>query len=826
MTTTIKRLTVQGFKSFRRRASLPFYPGFTAIVGENGAGKSNIFDALAFVMGRRSRSLRAERMEQLLHCPPGGEPVPEAEVTLVLDNRTGVFDQFLSQPADEVTLSRRITASSSTYRLQGKVVSAKAVEALLSHASIDPDGYHIVEQGMVVDVLERSPKRRREILDEVAGVAAYEERKAKAIAELGQVKERLNTSRILLAERRRRLAELHREREAALEYKALSEERDRLAATLRYRRWETLTKALERAQAQAARTREEVEELAARVDRLDREIEARERKLGAQPQAEDAATAELIRKVERLRGELSAKEAEARARAREIASLRETIQDLQRYVGSRDTPPEPVAALLGLGWPGVHGTLGQLVQPRDGLELALETAWGGHRHDLVVASRDLALKCVRYLKEKGLGRARFLPLDRLSVPRVSARAREALRLPGVVGLVIELVEFPPEIEPAVRYVLSDTLVAESLEAVRELQGVRVVTLEGDLLERGGAIVGGAPRARRRGPDLAGKREQLTRLERELSRLREEMETLSGELSRAEGALHEHSRKLAQAKAARSSAESKLLELRERRKKAYLALERKRAALSRYEREAAELSGELSALGGVEEPCGGAIPGTPDVLQARLRQAERRLAELGPVNLRAIQEYEAFLTEFQAFKERVRTLEREKEEIEHFIGELEQKKREKFFATLETVSGELNRLFQRLFGGGEAGLKLAEAGNIDSGLLVFARPPGKEPRLLDALSGGEKTLVAIAFVLALAAGRPAPFYLLDEVDAALDRANSERLARLLKEFAREAQVIVISHNEELIRHADRVYGVTMRGGASEVVAMELVADGNR
>ena len=826
MTTTIKRLTIQGFKSFRRKASLPFYPGFTAIVGENGAGKSNIFDALAFVMGRRSRSLRAERMEQLLHCPPGGEPVPEAEVALVLDNRSGVFDQFLSTPADELVLSRRITPASSTYRIQGRVASAKAVQALLSHASIDPDGYHIVEQGMVVDVLERSPKRRREILAEVAGVAAYEERKAKAIAELGQVKERLNTSRILLAERRRRLAELHREREAALEYQALSEERDRLAATLRFHRWETLGKALERAQAQADRAREEVAELAAQVDRLDREIEARERKLGAQSQVEDEATAELIRKVERLRGDLSAKEADARARARELASLRETIQDLQRYVGSRDTPPEPVAALLELAWPGIHGTLGGLVRPREGLELALETAWGGHRHDLVVESRDLALKCVRYLKEKGLGRARFLPLDRLTVPRVSAKAREALRLPGVIGLAIELVEYPPEIEPAVRYVLSDTVVAETLEAVRELQGVRVVTLDGDLLERGGAIVGGAPKARRRGPDLTGKREQLKQLEQELARIRKEIEVLSGELSRAEAALHEHSRKLAQAKAARSSAESKLLELRERRKKVYLALERKRAALSRHEREAAELSGELSALGEVEEPPGGAVPGTPDVLQARLRQAERRLAELGPVNLRAIEEYDAFLAEFQAFKDRVRTLEREKEEIEHFIGELEQKKREKFFATLEAVSAELNLLFQRLFGGGEAGLKLAEEGNIDSGLLVYARPPGKEPRLLDALSGGEKTLVAIAFVLALAAGRPAPFYLLDEVDAALDRANSERLARLLKEFAREAQVIVISHNEELIRHADRVYGVTMRGGASEVVAMELVADGSR
>jgi len=826
MNTAIKRLSVQGFKSFRRKTALPFYPGFTAIVGENGAGKSNIFDALAFVMGRRSRSLRAERVEQLLHCPPGGEPVPEAEVILTLDNRSGIFDQFLSQPADELVLSRRITAATSSYRIQGKAASAKAVAALLAHAHIDPDGYHIVEQGMVVDVLERSPRRRREILDEVAGVAAYEERKAKAIAELGQVKERLNTSRILLAERRRRLAELHREREAALEYKALSEERDRLAATLRFQRWEALSKALEKAQAQADRAREEAEELAALVDRLDREIESRERKLGDQPLAQDEATAELIRRVERLRGELSAKEAEARALEREIASLKETIRDLQRLVGSRDSPPEPVAALLELSWPGIHGTLGQLVRPREGLELALETAWGGHRHDLVVESRDLALRCVRHLKEKGLGRARFLPLDRLSVPRISSKARDALRLPGVIGLAVELVEFPPEIEPAVRYVLSDTVVAESLEAVRELQGVRVVTLDGDLLERGGAIVGGAPKARRRGPDVAGKRARLERLQKELARTREEMERLSGELARAEGALHEHSRKVAQAKAARSSAESKLAELRERRKKAYLALERKRASLSRYEREAAELRGELSALGEVAEPPEGAMPGTPDVIQARLRQAERRLAELGPVNLKAIEEYDAFLAEFQAFKERVRTLEREKEEIERFIGELEQKKREKFFSTLETVSAELNRLFQRLFGGGEAGLKLSEEGNIDSGLLVYARPPGKEPRLLDALSGGEKTLVAIAFVLALAAGRPAPFYLLDEVDAALDRANSERLARLLKEFAREAQVIVISHNEELVRHADRVYGVTMRDGASEVVAMELVADGKR
>ncbi|MGC9529298.1 MAG: chromosome segregation SMC family protein [Candidatus Bipolaricaulaceae bacterium] len=821
MSTHIRRLSVQGFKSFRRRVALPFYEGFTAIVGENGAGKSNIFDALTFVMGRRSRALRAERVEQLLHAPPRGEPVSAAEVAVALDNRSGTFDELLEEPAAEVLLSRRITAASSTYRLQGKVVPARTIEQLLALANIDPDGYHIVEQGMVVDVLERSPRRRREILDEVAGVATYEERKAKAIAELAQVKERLNTSRILLAERRHRLAELHKQRQAALEYKALTEERDQLAATLRFRKWEMLRQAQERAVAGAERTRDEVEELAAEVDRLDREVEARERKLGAQAPQGDEETTELIRKVERLRGELGAKEAEARSAEREIASLRETLAELGRLVRRPGRAPEPVAALQALGWAGIRGTVAELVRAPAELGAAVETALGGHRHDLVVDSRDVALKCVRHLKEENLGRARFLPLDRLRVPGTSSRARGALKLEGVLGLALEMVEFPPEVRPAVAYVLSDTVIAESLDAVRSLEGVRVVTLDGDLLERGGAIVGGARAARSRGPDLSARQARLSRLEQELARLRKAVETLSGQLTAAEAELHERSRAQAQARAARSAEEAEVASLRERRRELYVALERKRSALSRHEREAAELSGELSALGEVTPPASGPLSGSPEVLQARLHQAERRIAELGAVNLRAIEEYDAFLAEFQAFKERVQTLEREKGEIEHFIGEVEQRKREKFFSTMAAVSSELDRLFQRLFRGGEASLSLAEPGRLDSGLLVHARPPGKEPRQLDALSGGEKTLVAIAFVLALAAGRPAPFYLLDEVDAALDRANSERLARLLREFASGAQVIVISHNEELVRHADRVYGVTMRDGASDVVAMELV-----
>lgn len=811
----IRRLRIEGFKSFRR-LNLEFLPGFTAIVGENGTGKSNLLEAIMFALGRRSRGLRAERLEHLLYTPPGGEPVPEAEVTLVLDNASGVFSQLCPEP--EVVLSRRLTKNATVYRIQGRLASAREVEALLSLAHIDPNGYHIVEQGTVTDVLEGSARRRREILEEVAGIAAYEERKAKAVEELAQVKERLNAGRIVLAERRARLAELHRQREAALTFRALSEEREKIQATLAFRRYLAKKEALERALLQGERLREEVEALREEVDRLDREIEAREGRAPRPPQGPEEDLTEWIRRVERLRAELGGKEAALKLLEREIRTLQEAVAVLARGGGERSRPPEAVAAVLELGWDGVLGTLAELARPQDGFELAFQAALGGHAHDLVVASRELALACVRYLKEKGIGRARFLPLDRLLLAPPSPQALAARRLPGVRGFLADFVDCPPEVRPALLYVLGDTLVAEDLEAVRSVEGVRVVTLEGDLLERGGAIWGGASR-RARDPALEAKREELRRREEERHRLAQELERISAELAQAEAELSRRSQALQELRASRAKEESELFALRERRREVYRELERKRASLSRYEREAAELKGELAALGEVPPPQE-EVSGSPEVLQARLRQIERELAALGPVNLRAIEEYDRALAELQEIKARVQTLEREKEEIERFIAEVERKKREKFLETLEAVSAQLHQLFVRLFGGGEARLGLADPGNLGSDLLIQVRLPGKELRVLDALSGGEKALVAIAFVLALAAGKPAPFYLLDEVDAALDRANSERLAKLLREFAKTSQVIVISHNEELVRHADRIYGVVLRGGASEVFGLEL------
>jgi chromosome segregation protein len=194
-------------------------------------------------------------------------------------------------------------------------------------------------------------------------------------------------------------------------------------------------------------------------------------------------------------------------------------------------------------------------------------------------------------------------------------------------------------------------------------------------------------------------------------------------------------------------------------------------------------------------------------------------------MRAVEEYDEFKEAFDEFKKKVETIRQEKREVEQIIEDIEHQKTQQFMDALDEVNDQFNRLFTTLFDGGEATLDLEEDGNIDSGLMIKAQPPNKDPHMIDSLSGGEKTLTAIAFIFALQEYQPSPFYIMDEIDAALDDKNAQRLANLLNEYANEGQCIVISHRNETVRHADRAYGVSMQDGISKVRSVELDVENN-
>ncbi len=843
--TKIKKVELTGFKSFRKQTVIPFFEGLTAVVGENGSGKSNLFDAVSFVMGRRSSQLRADRLEHLIFN--GGDrykPSDTAEVTLLLDNGDGVFDPFLENghPTPEIAIGRRITRKSATYTFMGKSCPRSRIDEVLEAARIDPDGQQLIAQGRITEIIRRSPVRRREIIDEVSGIAAYDEKRRKAILELKDVKSKLNTHRVILAERRRRLLSLQKERDAALEYQRLTEEEERLRRSILHKQREKIAEKLAKAQEERKGMDERIGEFEGQVARLDQEIENKEWELeGIQEDLTGEGQVTLVKGVERLRSEILHKRSEVNFKRQQIVNLEEMIDEITRMKAteaartsssSDDRRANPaVEALLERKRGGVYGTIASLATPKSGFEIAFETAAGGNLNDLVVDTRETAIESINYLKEKRLGRARILPLRRLVTMRKSLASAEALKRPGVIDYAINLVEFDDKYRRAFEYVLSDTVVAENLEALRDIDGVRAVTLDGDLQSKGGALTGGWRPSQQKGKGPAKPKDSgfdVTRRRQQISKLRKEIEELEDQIAQAESRLESEERSLTdqqrnkdRVKGEAATRSDELHELREQRREAYQGLENLRRALSRYEREEAEAETELEALGDeprrdpeyyIDEPL--------KELERRVEQTKRRIRRLEPINMRAIDEYEAYEEEFNLFRERVDALEREKQEIERLIGEIEEKKRARFLETLQAVDAEFRRIFERLFDGGAASLELENAGDITSGLVIKAHPPDKDPHIIDSLSGGEQTLVATAFIFALQEYQNAPFFILDEIDAALDLMNTTRLSRMLRDYAERIQVIVVSHNEETVRHADRAYGVTIKNGVSEVLALSL------
>jgi len=209
-------------------------------------------------------------------------------------------------------------------------------------------------------------------------------------------------------------------------------------------------------------------------------------------------------------------------------------------------------------------------------------------------------------------------------------------------------------------------------------------------------------------------------------------------------------------------------------------------------------------------------------EKQLEETRRTLGGLGEVNLGAIEEHEELSERFRFLSEQKSDLDRTIASLQDAIGRINRTSRKRFRETFEAVAKRFSENFPRLFSGGKASLSLTETEDVlEAGVEIMAMPPGKRLQNVNLLSGGEKTLTAIALLVAVFQVRPAPFFLLDEVDAALDDANVGRFNEIVRELAADSQFVLITHNKRTIEVADVLYGVTMeRRGVSKLVAVEL------
>jgi chromosome segregation protein len=217
-----------------------------------------------------------------------------------------------------------------------------------------------------------------------------------------------------------------------------------------------------------------------------------------------------------------------------------------------------------------------------------------------------------------------------------------------------------------------------------------------------------------------------------------------------------------------------------------------------------------------------IPFRRDQQEKRLAGAEKSLALLGKINPLALEEFSSLEERLKYLAEQLEDLKKSKKDLLDIIKEVDEKVQQIFEEAYRDTAREFEKIFARLFPGGEGRLILTEPSDLlNSGVDVEARPPGKRIKRLSLLSGGERSLTAVALLIAIFKARPSPFYVMDEVEAALDDANLGRLLVVLEELRAASQLIVITHQKRTMEIADSLYGVTMRGdGVSEVISQRL------
>jgi chromosome segregation protein len=830
----LRAIRIRGFKSFPEPVEVRLEPGVAVVVGPNGSGKSNVADALLWASGSLSpNELRAEKPDDVLFSGSGGrQPAPYCQVELVLDNA----DDTLADLPAEVSVMRRVhRGGEGQYLINGTAVRRTDLVELLADVGLGGAAGSVISQGKVEQILASKPEERRALVEEAAGLGKFKRRRHRAELKLTRVGQDVARARDIEAEVKKRLRPLALQASAAQRAEKLGGEIASLEAAVAMLDLAAVDERIGEASERRAaadhakrRTESKLEELLAERHRAEEELADAAGK-------RESATAALYRlksageRLE-LRRESAAglveslRLAESRPRLptgpsaadlhrqklREEAGLaRERLAALERTLAEREGVPPAARALAEAG----HELLLSRLEVAPGDERAVVAALRGRGAAVVAPDEEAALRLVDEARARGLGSVNVVVDE--TVDDFVIVERDELLAQSSLSVTREGIGY----DPATREVW---FLGEAAEAVLlELEARRrAVADEVAVLERQAEAVADEP-APSKAADDGRYRPHIAaaeRLERALAaagsasdrweptlRARADAGTsrtagLADELRRLGGAEAEIRREAGEAATASGAID---------------------VELARLQAERDEAQRRLKAAGA--EPAEG---DDREAIAERLERLGRRREELGRVNPLAAEEYERekeSLAELTAQRE---DLERSLDELAKLRDDLDRTVERRFAETFDAVSSHFEEVASTLFPGGHGRLRLTGESEGDDeesspGIEVELRPAGKRVTRLSLLSGGEKALGAISFLFALFLARPCPFYLLDEVEAALDDANIGRFVELLRRFSDRAQFIVITHQKRTMEAADVLYGVTMGGdGVSQVVSRRL------
>ncbi|MCL2228926.1 MAG: AAA family ATPase [Firmicutes bacterium] len=863
-----KKAEFYGFKSFADKIEIDFSGGVTCIVGPNGCGKSNVSDAVRWVLGEQSpKSLRGSNMQDVIF--KGTEkrsPLGYCEVSLHFDNtmQSNGSKLFPASDYSDVVISRKLFKSGeSEYLINHQNVRLKDITNLLHDSGIDRDGLTIICQGQVSEIITSKPEVRRGIIEEAAGISRYKSTQAEARRKLLRTADDLARVMIVINEIERNLGPLLKQAQAAQEYVLLRDElkmREASAFVVMYDsaaeekgklrdEMQNIDDQIKEKQAAIAKINTDTQDVNAEIDKLDNEAEGLRDQVtnlsvGAEREQNNRRL-ELYEGINVLR--------------QERAALRAKENTIKNLIESGEGYKYSVKKLLSSKNRNIVGVVAKELAVPTELETAIEVALGAAAQNVITEDEEGASRLIAYLRDQNAGRATFLPISAAKAKTLNNEERRLINRPYVVGVASDLVGYNTRIEPVVLSLLGRVVVVDCLdnaiELVRDMRySAKIVTLDGEVIETRGSITGGSKNALN---NNLWHTNQLAMVEQGLLKIEERLAILEGQLSEfeksavtgmAEGASKTLSavKELLDAIAERkgilrasiSGAEDTKLKLSEEIAGLTHTYYKTEAAEARIDQTIEQMQTRMEEEYGMNySACfnykNGAAPDNVIVmapLEENLKvasQIKRKINAIGSINIDAIEQSGEAKERFDDYSTQVADLEKAKADLEKVINDLDSEMMTKFKDTFEAVNKNFGIVFKELFGGGKASLNLLpidENGKIDyltSGIDFVAEPPGKKLSNLALLSGGEKALTAIALLFAILKVKPMPFCVLDEIEAALDDANVGRFAGYLSKFAETTQFIVITHRKGTMELANNLYGVTMEEkGVSKIVSVKL------
>lgn len=921
----LSKIKLAGFKTFVDPTVLSFPSNLTGIIGPNGCGKSNIIDAIRWVMGESSaRNLRGESMDDVIFSGSSSRPeVSKAFIELYFDNENNTLDAKFAR-FSEIVIRREVSRDgSSSYFLNNTKCRRKDIREVFLGTGLGPRSYAIIEQGMISRLVEAKPEELRTYLEEAAGISKYKEKRRETELRLKHTKDNLNRLNDVMKEISSQLNKLERQAKAANDYKGLKSSERGLKLNLLSLKWNNYNSEIIELDKSIGKSNIEHEKQKSLLTNKDKFIEETRIQRGAKQDIFNTTQADFYHigsEIAKCEKDIEHSQESEFSRQKSIDEVVLSITNLKNDLAKEDLRAKNLENNVNekrINLANITDELTLLNEEKSASNFALQN-WQTSFNEFISAQSDTKNKQeIEKTKIKGFEKSIELLTKRLRIlesytiddeqnlsdkniimitandiqEKISSMLVDVERsesnsekndklfkgLPLSIKYISDnfknlikkikiLIRSQDDEIKDIKYKISDyqSSINKSKRSLENLQleihndDEKKIKLEKERIEFKQIIdkvVWKSDELQKSQNDLnvaissllsekIAAEENLVRIGREktdledrkllllsndstpakpssdmqnlLKKLLNDKKNQEVNLSEIRDSLTLFDNKILGFESDKNDINIMISDLREKLEIMKISLSEKTAKRNSLKENSDIPISEIEIA--INET---SSSDSIESIEKDISSMQSKINNLGAINLAAIDELKDQKERKMYLDNQYDDLSKSVATLENAIKTIDNETKTKFKEIFDQINSNLNSFFVKIFGGGKAYLEMTDNDLLNTGVSIMARPPGKLIKNINLLSGGEKAGVGIAFVFSIFKINPAPFCLLDEVDAPLDEANNARFCNVVREMSQTVQFIFITHNKSTMELADILSGVTMREpGVSKLVSVNV------